>query len=82
MNDQETDFAVDKWDITVNVLANRLKSDSPPILIDVREPHELAISQISSAKLIPLGQLAANLSQLVWMAMAQSDLLTRQRGRV
>jgi len=30
----------------------------------VREPHELEISNLAGAKLIPLGQLAARLSEL------------------
>ena len=33
-------------------------------LLDVREPHELEISKLEDAKLIPLGQLAARLSEL------------------
>jgi rhodanese-related sulfurtransferase len=33
-------------------------------LIDVREPHELEISHIEGAQLIPLGQLASRLSEL------------------
>jgi adenylyltransferase/sulfurtransferase len=33
-------------------------------LIDVREPHELEISKIDAAELIPLGELAAHLSEL------------------
>ena len=33
-------------------------------MIDVREPHELAISSLPGDELIPLGQLAARLSEL------------------
>ena len=33
-------------------------------LLDVREPHELQISALPNAKNIPLGQLAARLSEL------------------
>jgi len=33
-------------------------------LIDVREPHELAISAIAGADLIPLGQLASRMHEL------------------
>jgi adenylyltransferase/sulfurtransferase len=33
-------------------------------LLDVREPHELEISRLEGATLIPLGQLAARLSEL------------------
>ncbi len=52
------------WDITAPELAARLKESSPPRLLDVREPHEQQISQIAGAVLIPLGLLAARLSEL------------------
>jgi molybdopterin/thiamine biosynthesis adenylyltransferase/rhodanese-related sulfurtransferase len=53
------------WDITATELADRLRNDGQHIeLIDVREPHELEISKIEGAKLIPLGQLAARMSEL------------------
>ncbi len=51
------------WDITAHELADRLKSNHVR-LIDVREPHELEISRIQGAELIPLGQLATRLSEL------------------
>jgi adenylyltransferase/sulfurtransferase len=41
-----------------------LQKGKKPKLIDVREPHELNISRIEGAQLIPLGQLAARLSEL------------------
>jgi len=52
------------WDITVSELAARLKNGNHLSLIDVREPHELEISRLEGARLIPLGQLAARLSEL------------------
>jgi sulfur-carrier protein adenylyltransferase/sulfurtransferase len=52
------------WDIDAPALASRLKSASPPLLLDVREPHELAISALPGALNIPLGTLAARLSDL------------------
>ena len=33
-------------------------------IIDVREPHELAISRIEGTELIPLGQLASRMTEL------------------
>jgi adenylyltransferase/sulfurtransferase len=45
-------------------LAERLQDSLPLRLLDVREPHELEISHIEGATLIPLGQLAARLSEL------------------
>ncbi len=52
------------WDITASQLAERLKNGSHLRLIDVREPHELEISHIDGAELIPLGQMAARMSAL------------------
>jgi len=52
------------WDITAADLAKRLKNGNHLSLIDVREPHELEISHLEGARLIPLGQLAARLSEL------------------
>jgi sulfur-carrier protein adenylyltransferase/sulfurtransferase len=51
------------WDITVTELAERVKTNHLK-LVDVREPHELEISRIPNAVNIPLGQLAARLSEL------------------
>ncbi|HSJ86737.1 MAG TPA: molybdopterin-synthase adenylyltransferase MoeB [Anaerolineales bacterium] len=51
------------WDITAPELAERVKHNRLKLL-DVREPHELAISALPEAKNIPLGQLAARLSEL------------------
>jgi sulfur-carrier protein adenylyltransferase/sulfurtransferase len=52
------------WDITVPELAERMQHGNHLRLLDVREPHELQISHIEGATLIPLGQLAARLSEL------------------
>ena len=51
------------WDITVQELAERVKTNHLK-LIDVREPHELEISKLPDATNIPLGQLASRLSEL------------------
>ncbi len=60
----EDGSAGEEWDITALELAQRLKAGNHIRLIDVREPHELEISRIEGAELIPLGQLAARLSEL------------------
>lgn len=52
------------WDIEAGELARLLKSGVNITLLDVREPHELEISRLEGARLIPLGQLAARLSEL------------------
>jgi adenylyltransferase/sulfurtransferase len=51
------------WDITAPELAERVKTNHLKLL-DVREPHELEISALPDATNIPLGQLAARLSEL------------------
>ena len=62
-HDHEEGSAGASWDITVAELAERVKTNHLK-LIDVREPHELEISRLPNATNIPLGQLAARLSEL------------------
>ncbi len=45
-------------------LKERLDSDHPPRLLDVREPHEHAIVSLPEATLIPLGQLADRVGEI------------------
>jgi sulfur-carrier protein adenylyltransferase/sulfurtransferase len=63
-HDHEEGSAGAGWDITAGELSERLKKLEPLHLIDVREPHELEISHLEGAQLIPLGQMAARLSEL------------------
>jgi adenylyltransferase/sulfurtransferase len=51
------------WDISALELSSRLKKNHLKLL-DVREPHELQISAMPGAVNIPLGTLAARLSEL------------------
>jgi sulfur-carrier protein adenylyltransferase/sulfurtransferase len=63
-HDHESGSAGAEWDISAPDLASRLSAVQPPLLLDVREPHELQISALSGAVNIPLGVLAARLSEL------------------
>ena len=63
-HDHEEGSAGADWDISAPELAFLLHNGNHPRLIDVREPHELAISRLEGADLIPLGQLASRLSEL------------------
>ncbi len=60
----ERDKVVQDWEISARELAALLKDGDSPRLVDVREPHELAISSIHGAENIPLGLLAARLTEL------------------
>jgi len=62
-HDHEEGSAGANWDITAPELAERVKTNQLK-LVDVREPHELEISRLPNATNIPLGQLAARLSEL------------------
>ncbi|MBX3049679.1 MAG: molybdopterin-synthase adenylyltransferase MoeB [Anaerolineales bacterium] len=53
-----------EFEITPQALAAQIQQGHPPRLIDVREPHELHISQLPNAELIPLGELPARLPEL------------------
>jgi len=46
-------------EITPRELADALKGDNPPLVIDVREPHEFAFCRLGEAQLKPLGQIRA-----------------------
>jgi len=62
-HDHDEGSAGEKWDITAPQLAERLQHNHLKLL-DVREPHELEISALPNAVNIPLGGLAAHLSEL------------------
>jgi adenylyltransferase/sulfurtransferase len=62
--DHDEGSAGKNWDISATELALRLKAGEKLRLIDVREPHELAISSLPGEENIPLGQLAARLPEL------------------
>ncbi len=63
-HDHDVSSAGAGWDIEPKELAQRLQKGEAIRLIDVREPVETEISQIPGEELIPVGQLAANLSKL------------------
>ena len=53
-----------EWEIEPRDLAERLKRGERLRLIDVREPHEMMISELEGQELIPLGSLAARMREL------------------
>jgi molybdopterin/thiamine biosynthesis adenylyltransferase/rhodanese-related sulfurtransferase len=62
-HDHDEGSAGEKWDITAPELSERMQHNDLKLL-DVREPHELQISALPGATNIPLGTLAARLSEL------------------
>ena len=64
MHDHDAGSAGDDWDITATELNEWFQSGRKFRLIDVREPHELAISQIAGAEVLPMGQLASRMHEL------------------
>ncbi len=50
--------------ITVRELAEWRRAETPHLLVDVREAHELAIAQVEGAVHIPMSQVPARLAEL------------------
>jgi adenylyltransferase/sulfurtransferase len=50
--------------LSASELAAKLKRGGGLVLVDVREPHELDISQLPGARLIPLGELPTRMGEL------------------
>jgi len=69
-------------EISPQELVESLQDSSPPEVIDVREPHELEISHLPGVVNIPLGQLAARLSELdstqAYVVMCRSGVRSAQ----
>jgi adenylyltransferase/sulfurtransferase len=63
-HDREESLLASEFEIEPSDLAARLANGERFRLIDVREPHELEISRIEGAVLIPLGSLAARMHEL------------------
>ena len=51
-------------EIDAPALAALLEGDTPPVLVDVREPHEAAINRIEGSVLIPLRDLPVRVQEL------------------
>ena len=51
-------------EVSVEELKRRLDAGEPLLLLDVREPWEVAIARLPSSTHIPLGQLPARLAEL------------------
>lgn len=63
-HDREEDLLPSEWEIEPEQVFEKIKSGEKIHLIDVREPHELKISSLKGADLIPLGTLASEMHRL------------------
>ena len=63
-HDREDGAMARDWEVEPAALAEELRAGKRLRLIDVREPHELEISRLEGAELIPLGTLASRLHEL------------------
>lgn len=50
--------------ITPRELKERLDRGEAPVLLDVREPWEFALARIEGAKLVPMAEIPARISEL------------------
>ena len=51
-------------DLTAERVAQRLRDEDPPLLLDVREPWECALASLPGAVSIPMGDLASRLHEI------------------
>ncbi|MCJ7824320.1 MAG: molybdenum cofactor biosynthesis protein MoeB, partial [Anaerolineales bacterium] len=63
-HDYEEGRLPSEWEISATELSALIHSKDPIRIIDVREPHELQISNLPGSELIPLGTLAARMHEL------------------
>lgn len=69
-NTIETGFFIQEATVAVlqisakELLSKIQQSDEPPLLLDVREPHEYQLARIENSVLIPLGQIQQKLNEL------------------
>lgn len=63
-HDREQDRLPSEWEIEPSQVFSRLNHGDQIHMIDVREPHELEISKLDGADLIPLGSLASEMHRL------------------
>ena len=57
----------DEWEVTpreVRDLLDRDRDDEPFVLLDVREPAEVAAASIPAATVVPMGEVKSRLSEL------------------
>jgi sulfur-carrier protein adenylyltransferase/sulfurtransferase len=77
-------FQADKPDLTVSELKKQMDAGKPPVILDVREPHEIAIAALPKTERtvqIPLGQLPARVGELNQYKGEEIVVYCRSGGR-
>lgn len=57
-------FSRPEGQLSPQAVEAKLAGPQPPLLVDVREPHEVAAGRIPGSVAIPLGSLAARMGEL------------------
>ncbi len=52
------------WEVEVDEIAAALSGEDPPLIIDCREPSEIATASIDGTLNIPMGEISARLPDL------------------
>ncbi len=68
-------------DINVIELKERIDQDNPPIMIDVREPHEWDMQHLPGVEKVSLGTIPAELDNLRQWKDQEVVLICRSGGR-
>jgi rhodanese-related sulfurtransferase len=68
-------------EIGVDEFSQKLSSDQPPLLLDVRQPEEYNLDHILGSKLIPLGELTKHLEELEQYKDQEIITICRSGGR-
>ncbi len=56
--------ALEYTDLAPRELKERLDRNERPVLLDVREPWEFALSRIGGSRIVPMGEIPARLGEL------------------
>lgn len=52
------------WEIDPAALSRSLATDTPPLLLDCREPSEVATASVEGALNVPMGEISSRLPEL------------------
>jgi rhodanese-related sulfurtransferase len=71
---------IDSLEVTPQDVQSRIRQKEALVLIDVREPEELALSRIEGSLLVPMGSVPGELQRLEGLADEQSLMVICHHG--